>query len=114
MSCRARQLIVVILALVTAAASVMMLEAWQVRQDAPQAIEFQRLTGGIGLGAETNLSRCPMAMDPRVDGQCTHTTGPCPGGSSLCACHAFSVMFVEPTRAEVLLHFKGRTNVGDH
>jgi hypothetical protein len=49
---------------------------------------FHALTGGLGLGAAVDLSRCAAAFDPGIEPRCSLRTGPVPGGEFLCPAHA--------------------------
>jgi hypothetical protein len=50
--------------------------------------EFQRLTGGLGLGAAIDLSRCAAEFDAREGALCSLRHEPLPGGSAFCPAHA--------------------------
>jgi hypothetical protein len=51
------------------------------------AEEFQRLVGGLGLGAAVDLSRCAASFDPRDGNACSHRHDPVPLGSLFCPAH---------------------------
>ncbi len=55
---------------------------------AAEAIEFQGLVGGLGLGAAVDLSRCAASFDPRDGSACSHRHEPVPLGSFFCPAHA--------------------------
>jgi len=55
---------------------------------APPGLEFQRLTGGLGLGTATDLDRCAAEFDPRLDPACAWRLEPLPGASLFCPSHA--------------------------
>ncbi len=48
--------------------------------------EFQRLVGGLGGGAELDMSRCIHGFDPRLDGECGQDLGPIPAANPFCTC----------------------------
>lgn len=57
--------------------------------------EFQRLVGGLGLGADLDLSHCASAFDTRIDPTCGAGCGPLPEGELYCPRHSFSVFFAK-------------------
>ena len=57
------------------------------------AVDFQKLTGGIGFGPAIDLSGCAFGFDPRLDGACSEDCGPLPGGACFCPRHAGSVWY---------------------
>lgn len=99
-----------ILTLIVGATAVVTWDACGRRWEREMAVEFQLLVGGIGLGAEPDLSRCAFGMDPRLSDQCSHVSGPIPAGNAFCACHAFSPMYVAPSVTEIRLELKERTD----
>jgi hypothetical protein len=52
---------------------------------------FQRLVGGLGLGASLDAARCWFSFDPRIQGVCGNDVWPIPSGRFYCPEHAFSV-----------------------
>lgn len=55
-----------------------------------RAVRFQHLTGGLGGGPATDLSRCESAFDSRLDPPCSLDAGPMPGGGFFCPYHGHS------------------------
>jgi hypothetical protein len=42
--------------------------------------------GGLGGGAELDMSRCIHGFDPRLDGECGQDLGPIPAANPFCTC----------------------------
>ena len=59
------------------------------RRDARGAA-FERLVGGLGLGADLDLSQCPACFDARASQACGRI-GPLPEGKAYCPRHTGSV-----------------------
>lgn len=51
---------------------------------ASRGAEFQRLTGGLGLGPATDLARCERSFDARIGGACAEHADLVPGGALPC------------------------------
>jgi hypothetical protein len=58
--------------------------------------EFQRLVGGLGLGADVDLSQCGQSFDPRTGALCDSACGPLAEGRFYCPRHNTSVFVVDP------------------
>jgi hypothetical protein len=58
--------------------------------------EFQQLVGGLGFGPALDLSRCPMAFDPRLGSTCEEDSGSIPCGNPFCPQHGTSVFDFPP------------------
>jgi hypothetical protein len=56
------------------------------------AAEFQRMAGGLGLGATVRPRWCFVNFDPRVE-RCTCAEQPLPGGYCYCPEHTGTVSF---------------------
>lgn len=56
------------------------------------ARQFQRMAGGLGLGATVRPRWCFVNFDPRVE-HCTCTEQPLPGGYCYCPEHTGTVSF---------------------
>jgi hypothetical protein len=94
--------------LTAAALAALASEAVPTHPNRSQAIEFQQLTHGLGLGAQAHLGRCGLAMDPRLDDQGGQWMALLPGGENWCPCGALPVMPLVPVAAEVHLQFSRR------
>jgi hypothetical protein len=56
-------------------------EGWlRVRGPGREALEFQRLTGGLGMGSTAALYWDFSTFDPRLEPDCTCSLWPVPGG----------------------------------
>lgn len=63
------------------------------------ARQFQRMSGGLGLGATVRPRWCFVNFDPRVEG-CTCMEQPIPGGYCYCPEHTGTVSFFVPHGAD--------------
>jgi hypothetical protein len=77
-----RAIVLTALVLATAAATILAAGASQPHDE--RAAEFQRLVGGLGMGAASDPSRCEAAFDPRLCPHCSHDLTPMPGGAIFC------------------------------
>ena len=105
MTTASRNMVVAVGAITAAALASLVVESFPAQPARSRTAEFQQLTRGLGLGAESQLGRCPLAMDSRLDDQCAYAVGPIPGAECLCPCHAFSVLQTKPAPADVHLEF---------
>jgi hypothetical protein len=98
MESRCSVLLAVLLLLAGAAAAVLIednrMKSIRYEREKP----FQRLTGGLGFGPALDLSDCPFAFDPRLDGGCQQECGPIAGGGGFCPRHAGSIFFYPPLK----------------
>jgi hypothetical protein len=88
-------LLTAVLILALAAVAVMMLGPSRAGRER-KAEEFQRLVGGLGLGAALAPSRCGLRFDPRMWPSCPEDTGPIPAGACFCPQHGCSIFFYPP------------------
>ena len=58
-------------------------------------LSFQRITGGLGIGAVAKPSWCYINYDPRIEGVCSCIEWPVPGGYCYCPDHTGSVVYME-------------------
>ena len=65
------------------------------------ARHFQRMAGGLGLGATVRPRWCFVNFDPRIE-HCTCMEQPLPGGYCYCPEHTGTVSFFVVHRASVL------------
>ncbi|MCK6461149.1 MAG: hypothetical protein L6Q95_14805 [Planctomycetes bacterium] len=79
-------LLAAVVALPVAATGVVLMS--QGSRGAAEAEEFQRLVGGLGLGAAVDLSQCAAAFDPRDGNACSRRHEPVPLGSLFCPAHS--------------------------
>ena len=87
MEARSRLLFYLLLALVGASGAVLLVEH-RIDQRKQSATEsFQKLVGGLGFGSVLDLSGCAFGFDPRLDGCCSASVGPLPGGACFCGRH---------------------------
>jgi hypothetical protein len=93
--------VVSFLILVTAAATVLDVDANWDRDDQQASREFQELVGGLGFGPAVDLSTCSYSFDPRVCSNCPHDLGPIPGGVYFCPQHACSILYYPPVNCSV-------------
>lgn len=89
-------LLLVLLLLIGGASAVLLVEQWNASRRETQTDAFQRLVGGMGFGPAVDLSGCAFSFDPRLDGSCSHETGPLPGGAWFCPGHSVSIMEYGP------------------
>jgi len=54
----------------------------------PAHAEFQRLTGGLGVGAAVSPQPCAAGLNPSASEGCTFATSPVAGGLAYCPIHA--------------------------
>jgi hypothetical protein len=57
------------------------------RQRDLRGADFQRLVGGLGFGADLDLSQCSACFDPRLSRTCDYI-GPLPEGAAYCQRHS--------------------------
>jgi hypothetical protein len=95
-------LVALVGAMTLAAGAALAVDAWLSAGRIVQAEAFQQLVGGQGFGTALDLSVCPFAFDPRVEGSCQFEDGPIPGGKAFCPCHAASVFFYRPLPGSAL------------
>lgn len=88
--------VLVILLLSSAAATVLAMEARLQGGREKYTVEFQRLLGGFGFGPALDLSVCPFGFDPRLDSDCAQEYAPLPGGTCFCPRHAGSLLNYPP------------------
>lgn len=62
--------------------------------------QFQRMTGGLGLGATVCPRWCFVNFDPRLE-RCTCAEQPLPGGYCYCPEHGGTVSFFDVPRPNV-------------
>jgi hypothetical protein len=79
-----RLLVAAVIALPAAAASILAAGTTA----PPDALGFQRLTGGLGLGPAVDLSRCAAEFDPRAGATCSFRHDPAVLASRFCPPHA--------------------------
>jgi hypothetical protein len=92
MHTRGTVLFIVLFVLAGAVAAVLIAE----QRRSSRSESFQHIAGGLGFGPALDLSDCPFAFDPRLDGSCGQDYGPLPGGSCFCPHHAGSFFFYPP------------------
>jgi hypothetical protein len=86
--------------LLLAALAVLGLEsACRFGSDPDVARQFQRMAGGLGLGASVCPRWCFANFDPRIE-QCTCGEEPVPGGYCYCPEHTGTVSFFQATAAD--------------
>jgi hypothetical protein len=90
----------IIMSLAVTAAFVLLVEARHDAVPRESSQEFQRVVGGLGLGAAIDLEGCPCSFDPRLADVCSKDWGPVPGGLYFCPHHAFSVFPWRPSLKE--------------
>tara|TARA_B100000949_G_C14212659_1_gene420930 strand:+ start:108 stop:425 length:318 start_codon:yes stop_codon:yes gene_type:complete len=89
----------IVIALAVAAMAAVSLD-WVIGRPNPSSEEFQRLTGGLGMGPSLVFSRCKFNFDPRMNDACEEALWPIPGGIYFCSHHACSVFDLLWTTAE--------------
>jgi len=76
-----RRRLAILLCLTALALSFTVLEAARARRGPPRdAADFQRLTGGLGMGAAPALTWDYATFDPRLEPDCSCSLWPVPGG----------------------------------
>lgn len=60
-------------------------------------LSFQRITGGLGLGAVTKPAWCYINYDPRIEDSCSCIEWPVPGGYCYCPDHTGSIASPHPS-----------------
>jgi len=58
-------------------------------------VSFQRVVGGLGMGATLKPSWCYISYDPRLENQCSCIEWPIPGGYCFCPDHTGTVTYFE-------------------
>ncbi|MHB1422595.1 MAG: hypothetical protein ACYC3I_05255 [Gemmataceae bacterium] len=96
MASRSSVLLFLLLLLLGAAAAVLIADQRRQLLRDERGESFQHLTGGLGFGPALDLSDCPFAFDPRLDGGCQQDYGPIAGGGCFCPRHAGSIFFYPP------------------
>ena len=86
----------VIAALAIVAIALVARDHWRGAQVPAGAAEFQRLTGGLGLGPTTNPARCEFSFDPRISPDWRGAHHPVVCGEYFCPGHANSVFYLSP------------------
>jgi hypothetical protein len=81
-------LLAAVVTLPVAAAGVLLASGAPSAAATADAREFQRVVGGLGLGAAVDLSRCAASFDPRDGNACSHRHDPVPLGSLFCPAHS--------------------------
>jgi hypothetical protein len=95
--------------LVGAAATVLVVEARGQQRRRARAAEFQRLVGGLGFGPALDLSDGAYGFDPRLDGDCGDECGPIPGGGYYGRRHAGCLFSYPPVQhGPALAPYHGR------
>jgi hypothetical protein len=89
------KVVVVASGLLIAAAGVMAMDAAGASSNHRRCAEqFQRMAGGLGLGATVCPRWCFVNFDPRIE-HCTCAEQPLPGGYCYCPEHAGTVSFFD-------------------
>lgn len=58
-------------------------------------VSFQRMVGGLGMGATVKPSWCYLSYDPRLESRCSCIEWPIPGGYCFCPDHTGTVTYFE-------------------
>lgn len=71
-------------------------DAWSWKHTKSESvISFQRMVGGLGMGATLKPSWCYISYDPRLEHQCACIEWPIPGGYCFCPDHTGTVTYFE-------------------
>lgn len=81
-----------IMVLLSAASLTFDAYTWR-HEKAENVVSFQRMAGGLGMGATLKPSWCYISYDPRLEGRCSCIEWPIPGGYCFCPDHTGTVTF---------------------
>lgn len=76
------------------------------------ASRFQRLAGGLGMGATVCPRWCFVNFDPRIE-RCTCADQPLPGGYCYCPEHGGTISFFLADRPQLSLQRINGTSIGE-